>query len=146
MKTRIITVLLLSIAAVAGVAQTRNVQFSYDLAGNRISRAIVLPAAAQGRRALSDSIKTEVFTDVFAEYHLHVYPNPTHGELKIDLRGFPEGANYHLFIASMSGQVIISRNMAENPTVADLTECPAGIYIMRIQYKDYKKDFKIIRL
>ncbi|MBQ2435538.1 MAG: hypothetical protein II269_05340, partial [Bacteroidaceae bacterium] len=64
MKTRIITVLLLSIAAVAGVAQTRNVQFSYDHAGNRISRAIVLPAAAQSRRAPIDSTQTEVFTDI----------------------------------------------------------------------------------
>lgn len=146
MKTRIITVLLLSIAALAGVAQTRSVQFSYDHAGNRTSRAIVLPAAAQSRRAPIDSTQTEVFTDIFAEYQLHVYPNPTHGELKIELRGLPEGASYHLLIASMSGQVIISRNTTENPTLADLTECPAGIYIMRIQYKDYKKDFKIIRL
>ena len=129
-----------------GVAQTRNVQFSYDHAGNRTSRAIVLPAAAQSRRAPMDSTQTEVFTDVFAEYQLHVYPNPTHGELKIELRGLPEGASYHLLIASSSGQVIISRNTTENPTVADLTECPAGIYIMRIQFKDYTKDFKIIRL
>ena len=55
MKTRIITVLLLSIAALAGVAQTRSVQFSYDHAGNRTSRAIVLPAAAQSRREPIDS-------------------------------------------------------------------------------------------
>ena len=146
MRVRISLSLLLCIIAMYGVAQTRNVQFSYDDAGNRISRAIVLPAAAQSRRAPIDSTQTEVFTDIFAEYQLHVYPNPTHGELKIELRGFPEGVSYHLLIASMSGQVIISRNTTENPTVADLTECPAGIYIMRIQYKDYKKDFKIIRL
>lgn len=146
MRVRISLSLLLFIIAMYGVAQTRNVQFSYDHAGNRTSRAIVLPAAAQSRRAPIDSTQTEVFTDIFAEYQLHVYPNPTHGELKIELRGLPEGASYHLLIASMSGQVIISRNTTENPTVADLTECPAGIYIMRIQYKDYKKDFKIIRL
>lgn len=146
MRARISLSLLICIISMYGVAQTRNVQFSYDHAGNRTSRAIVLPAAAQSRRAPMDSTQTEVFTDVFAEYQLHVYPNPTHGELKIELRGLPEGASYHLLIASSSGQVIISRNTTENPTVADLTECPAGIYIMRIQFKDYKKDFKIIRL
>lgn len=146
MRARISLSLLICIISMYGVAQTRNVQFSYDHAGNRTSRAIVLPAAAQSRRAPMDSTQTEVFTDVFAEYQLHVYPNPTHGELKIELRGLPEGASYHLLIASSSGQVIISRNTTENPTVADLTECPAGIYIMRIQFKDYTKDFKIIRL
>ena len=146
MRARISLSLLICIISMYGVAQTRKVQFSYDHAGNRTSRAIVLPAAAQSRRAPMDSTQTEVFTDVFAEYQLHVYPNPTHGELKIELRGLPEGASYHLLIASSSGQVIISRNTTENPTVADLTECPAGIYIMRIQFKDYTKDFKIIRL
>lgn len=146
MRTRLFMALLLSIGAMVGVAQTRTVQFSYDHAGNRTSRAIVLPAAAQGRRAANDSIKTEVYSDVFAEYQLHVYPNPTHGELKIELRGLPEGENYHLLIVSASGKVIIDRHTSDNPTIADLTECPAGIYVMRIQYKDYTKDFKIIRL
>ena len=146
MRIRLFIALLLFIATMVGVAQTRTVQFSYDHAGNRTSRAIVLPAAAQSRRVSSDSTKTEVFTDIFAEYQLHVYPNPTHGELKIELCGFPEGASYHLLIASVSGQVIISCNTTENPMVADLTRCPAGIYIMRIQYKNYSKDFKIVRL
>ena len=146
MKARLLLSLFLCITAMCGVAQTRNVQFSYDHAGNRTSRAIVLPAAARGRRAAADSVKTEIYTDTFAEYQLHVYPNPTHGELKIELQGLPEGASYHLLIASASGKVIINRTTQDNPTVADLTECPAGIYIMRIQYKDYTKDFKIIRL
>ncbi len=137
---------LLSIIALEGNAQTRNVQFTYDSAGNRTGRAIVLASAPKSRGIVADSVKTEVYTDIFAEYQLHVYPNPTHGELKIELHGLPEGASYHLLIASMSGQVIISRNTTENPTVADLTKCPAGIYVMRIQYKDYTKDFKIIRL
>lgn len=146
MKTHLFLTLLLLTTTLCGVAQTRSVQFSYDHAGNRISRAIVLPADAQGRRAVADSVKTEIYTDTFAEYQLHVYPNPTHGELKIELRGLPEGASYHLFIVSASGKVIINRTTQDNPTIADLTECPAGIYVMRIQYKDYTKDFKIIRL
>lgn len=47
MRTRLFMALLLSIGAMVGVAQTRTVQFSYDHAGNRTSRLIVLPAAAQ---------------------------------------------------------------------------------------------------
>ena len=146
MKTRFPLFLLLCITTICGVAQTRSVQFTYDNAGNRTGRAIVLASAPKSRGIVADSVKTEVYTDIFAEFQLQVYPNPTHGELKIELRGLPDGEIYHLLIASMSGQVIISRNTTENPTVADLTKCPAGIYVMRIQYKDYTKDFKIIRL
>lgn len=134
------------VSTIGGMAQTRSVQFSYDYAGNRIARAIVLQAAAQSRRANTDNINTEIYTDTFSEYKLHVYPNPTHGELKIELRGLPEGEKYQLLISNASGKIIISRSTSENPTVANLTECPSGIYVMRIQYKDYSKDFKIIRL
>ena len=138
---------LLLIMVIEGYAQTRSVQFSYDNAGNRIGRAIVLASMSQTRAVeANDTTMTEPYTDIFADYQLHVYPNPTHGELKIELQGFPVWDSYHLLIASTSGKVIVNRNTTENPTIANLTDCPAGIYIMRIQYKNYTKDFKIIRL
>lgn len=146
MKTRLPLFLLLCITTICGVAQTRSVQFTYDNAGNRTGRAIVLASAPKSRGYANDSVKTEIYTDTFAEYQFLVYPNPTQGELKIELRGFPEGANYHLLIANASGKVVINHTTQDNPTVANLTECPAGIYILRIQYKDYTKEFKIIRL
>ena len=146
MNIRLLSLVLLSIVAMESSAQTRNVQFTYDNAGNRIGRAIVLAQAPKSRGLANDSTKTEIYTDTFAEYQLHVYPNPTEGELKIELCGLPDGEVYHLLITNSSGVVIVNRKTSENPTVADLTTCPAGIYLMRIQYKNYTKDFKIIRL
>ena len=148
MRIRILILMLLSIVAFENMAQSRSIQFTYDQAGNRIGRAIVLASAAKTRQAANDSIDTapEIYKDTFAEYQLHVSPNPTHGELKIELCGLPEGDIYHLLIVSASGKVIVDRKTSDNPTVADLTECPAGIYVMRIKHKDYVKDFKIIRL
>lgn len=148
MRTRILILMLLYVVAFEGMAQTRSIQFTYDHAGNRTSRAIVLASAAKTRQAANDSIKTapEIYTDTFDEYQLRVSPNPTHGELKIELRGLPSGETYHLLIVSASGEVIVSHKTSDNPTVVNLTECPAGIYIMRIKYKDCTKDFKIIRL
>lgn len=146
MKVHIFIFFLLSVIATESRAQTRNVQFTYDNAGNRTGRAIVLAQAPQIRNVVSDSVQTEIYTDLFAEYQLRVYPNPTEGELKIELCGLPDGENYHLLISNTSGTVIINRMTSDNPTIADLTTFPAGIYVMRIQYKDYAKDFKIIRL
>ena len=146
MNIRLIPLLLLSIIAIKSSSQTRNVQFTYDNAGNRIGRTIVLAQAPRNRVLANDSVKTEIYTDTFAEYQLHVYPNPTEGELKIELNGLPDGEIYHLIITNASGVVIVNRRTSENPTVADLTKCPAGIYIMRLQYKNHTKDFKIIRL
>ena len=146
MKIHVLILTLLSIIVMEGNAQTRSVQLTYDHAGNRIGRAFVLASAPKIREIAADSIETEVYTDIFAEYQLNVYPNPTHGELKIELCGLPVGESYHLVIANASGTVIINRNTVDNPTIADLTACPAGIYVLRLQYKGCKKDFKIIRL
>ena len=143
---RLISLMLLFIIVIESSSQTRNVQFTYDDAGNRIGRAIVLAQAPKSKRLENDSIKAEIYTDTFAGYQLHVYPNPTEGELKIELNGLPDGEIYHLIITNASGIVIVNRRTSENPTVADLTECPAGIYIMRLKYKNHTKDFKIIRL
>ena len=146
MNMRNIFFILLSIMALETSSQTRNVQFTYDNAGNRIGRAIVLAQAPKSRGFANDSVKTEIYTDIFADYQLRVYPNPTKGDLKIELCGLPDGEIYHLLITDASGVVIVNRRTSENPTVADLTEFPAGIYIMRLQYKNFTKDFKIIRL
>lgn len=45
MKVYALILTLLSIIALEGNAQTRNVQFTYDSAGNRTGRAIVLASA-----------------------------------------------------------------------------------------------------
>lgn len=146
MKAHILFFALFAIVAVDNIAQTRNVQFVYDNAGNRIGRAIVLASAPKTRGEVGDSINSEIYTDVFVEYQLHVYPNPTHGELKIELQGLPQDESYYLLISNTSGMIIFERNCANNPTVVDLTDSPIGIYVMRIQYKSYIKDYKIIRL
>ena len=146
MKKHTLLFILFVVCAINGMAQTHSVRFIYDKAGNRISKSILLPLAAPERKNANENETTEVYTDTFSEYNLLVYPNPTRGELKIELSNFPEGETYHLLIADASGQVIINQKVSENPTVANLTECPAGIYLMRLRYKGYTKDYKIIRL
>lgn len=146
MKAHILFFILFAIIAVDNIAQTRNVQFVYDNAGNRVGRAIVLASAPKTRGEVGDSINSEIYTDNFAEYHLHVYPNPTHGELRIELQGLPQNESFHLLISNTSSMIVFERNCVNNPTVVDMTDSPIGIYIMRIQYKSYIKDYKIIRL
>lgn len=123
------------------------VQFTFDDAGNRIGRAIVLPAASTSRRdAVSADSTTAVFTDTFAEMKLNVYPNPTQGELKIELEGLPEGEAFRFLIFSSGGEQILNVETTDNPADADLSECPSGIYLLKLFYKEITKEFKIIRL
>ena len=126
-----------------------DIQFTYDNGGNRISRAIVIAPLAQTRSAgteESDSTQQQPFTDVFADFPLKVYPNPTEGHLKIELEGLPEGGTFSYVIVSMDGKTVVYEKAAKNPSEADLSGCPAGLYIMKLFYKEVQKEYKIIKL
>ncbi|MBO4444479.1 MAG: T9SS type A sorting domain-containing protein [Bacteroidaceae bacterium] len=123
------------------------VQFLYDSGGNRISRAIVIPVLTRG--ALDDLTPSDsipIFSDVFAEFELRVHPNPTKGHLLIELLGLPEGDTFRYLIASSSGHRIIEAETSDNPAEANLSECPPGLYVLRLFYKETTKEFKIIKL
>ena len=145
---RNILFVLLSVIVCSAVHADHTVRFEYDAAGNRTLRAIVLPAASQARRGsteFSDST-TAVFTDTFASLTLNVYPNPTRGHLKIELQGLSEGESYGYVIASTSGEIIVQDRKAVNPSEADLSTCASGLYVLKLTYKEFTKDFKIIKL
>lgn len=79
MKKTILATLVCALLSVSAFAD-HVVQFTYDQAGNRTGRAIVLPAASSAlRNVVPTDSTTAVFTDTFAEMALNVYPNPTHG-------------------------------------------------------------------
>ena len=146
MKKGAITLIMLT-ALSSSVFADHDVQFTYDNGGNRITRAIVV-ARAQSRRnstALSDST-TSVFTATFSSFQLKVYPNPTEGHLKIEMEGLPEGEAFRFVIVSIDGKEIVREAAAKNPSEADLSTCSAGLYILKLFYKEETKEFKIIKL
>lgn len=146
MKKTILATLVCALLSVSVFAD-HVVQFTYDQAGNRTGRAIVLPAASSAlRNAAPTDSTTAVFSDTFAEMVLNVYPNPTHGQLKIELEGLPEEDTYSFTIVNMSGDVIVQNDKAVNPSEADLSMFSAGVYILKLFYKENMKDYKIIKL
>lgn len=147
MKRIIIT--LFTMGALCTSALADDIQFTYDNGGNRTSRAIVIAPPSRTRSAgteESDSTQQRPFTDIFADFTLKVYPNPTEGHLKIELEGLPEGETFNYVIVSTDGKEIVREIAAKNPSEADLSVCPAGLYIMRLFYKELKKEYKIIKL
>lgn len=146
---RVISAFIMLTALSSSAFADHNVQFTYDNGGNRLSRAIVLVPLAQTRSAEteeSDSTQQQPFTDIFADFILKVYPNPTEGHLKIELEGLPEGETFSYVIVSSDGKTVVYEKTTENPSEADLSACNAGLYILKLFYKKETKEFKIIKL
>lgn len=62
---------------------------------------------------------------------LFVYPNPATNKVTIERTG--TGIQSHISIADMIGNVIIARNITENPTLLDVGNLPAGVYILQLR-------------
>lgn len=124
-------------------AQQDKVTYRYDAAGNRISRTIVLSS-----RSAPASIEEEepvVYTESFPDIQLKIYPNPTDGLLKVELHNLPEGQTAQIRLYAMSGQLIISLKDIHSPVNVNISNQPAGIYVMKIEAGKYRTEWKIIK-
>jgi N-acetylneuraminic acid mutarotase len=74
-----------------------------------------------------------------SETHFTVYPNPTKGMITIvsDSEGYLE-------IFTITGQKILSQEVAKHKTQINLSNWPAGIYVYRLKGKDSLKNGRII--
>jgi len=124
-------------------AQQDKITYRYDAAGNRISRTIVIsPRTAP---ALIEEEQPEVYTEIFLDIQLKIYPNPTTGLLKVEIYNLPEGQTAQIWLYAMSGQLIATFKDVSSTVNVNISGQPAGIYMMKIVAGEYQTEWKIIK-
>ena len=133
------------------------VEYTYDIHGNRISRHIVSVKLDSSDFKTIDStfnITDELVTNDFITYEISnylddtqisIYPNPTKDIVNIDITGENASENNKIFIYSMNGQLIEQRTETDNRMQIDLSSLPQGTYIMIIETDKFKYKQKIIK-
>lgn len=125
------------------------VYYFYDGAGNRFFRTIELKSAkvdsSNLSQGISESMKPEVLQDNLGDMKILIYPNPTRGQLKIDIEGYQEETNTGLYLYNISGGLLFSKCPANNSMVVDLSDYPVGTYILKIVLGDKKSEWKILK-
>jgi hypothetical protein len=122
-------------------AQQDNVTYRYDAAGNRISRTIIIPS----RAASFDEEKPVVYSEIFSDIQLKIYPNPTNGLLKVEIYNLPEDQMAQIWIYAMSGQLIASFKDVSSTVNINISNQPAGMYLMKIVAGKFQTEWKIIK-
>jgi YD repeat-containing protein len=160
--------------SVFATAQT-SVSYTYDAAGNRISRTIIMKALtpppqdstenatddpedtvtiAQGienedetpqESYNGDEMPKEIYTDVLAETQIIIYPNPTRGLLTVKISELPQHAASSLTLFDIQGRVITQKQSLADENKLDISTQPAGTYIMRIAIGEEVVSWKIIK-
>lgn len=132
---------MLLICAMPYIASAQSVKYSYDNAGNRIKREIVMKT----KSPYEVSTTTECFSEKLSEKEIRIYPNPTKGRLKIEIAGYENSDRCILRILNVSGQQILSTHANSACTELDISSKANGIYILYISLNNKETTWKIIK-
>lgn len=167
---RIIFFVLVIARTLVSSGQTTIVKFTYDENGNRDSRKSLeveelqsgfsLPAntpflspqiienGSKGVNLPWENLKSEIQAQTIIPEEItkvKIYPNPTKGNLKIEVTNMPPGSLYEMRLYDMSGNLLITKK--DNPEFYDLdiSYLRDGIYFLRIIINETAYDFKVIK-
>jgi len=139
MKTLLL--LLFFIVSIVSLQSQNTVKYAYDASGNRIKREILLT-----KSAVATTTEPEVFTDQVVERKVKIYPNPTQGQLKVEVENTEGIKNCTITITAMNTGKLITKKKATLPiTDIDISNQPFGIYIMLIEIDGEYTFWKIMK-
>lgn len=121
------------------------ITYSYDASGNRTGsqREIVYTRGASNSKSALQ--KPEKYLDSLSLARIAIYPNPTEGELRIDITGIEDFTDTELTVRSLNGSVLEHIQPLDVTNEMDLTNYADGIYLVIIKLKDQSTTWKIIK-
>lgn len=117
--------------------------YEYDAAGNQISRNVITIKKSANKSKQQNN--TIIASEMLADKEIKIYPNPTHGALKVEIYPFEQTDKCEMSISNLSGQMIISISVSEQNTEVDLSNCPDGAYLLWISLNEEETVYKIIK-
>lgn len=142
LKSLLTMILLLAVSLMASA----QVRYIYDPAGNRVTRgriSINSPSTEfqQGNEAYGLSHSS----DMLGERNIRIYPNPTTGNLKIEILNYAPDDICDLSFCTIVGYQIASVHLTSPSTTLDITDQKNGLYLLQIQLNGLKRAWKIIK-
>ena len=117
------------------------IRYSYDNAGNRTKREIVLTR----NEAMEDAGSVEPFSDMISEHEIQIYPNHTEGDLNINISNVRYDNQISITLYDMNGKLIRKENTATERVNINISDAPNGIYIMQIMIDEKVTTWKIVK-
>jgi len=134
------------------------IEFTYDYAGNRTERNVIYLRAPEDsvmqkiENPVKDAINTHqtgneevIYKELLGEQEISIFPNPTRGEITVEITNLQQTAQAILEVFSLAGESVFSENMLQNKTVVDLSKLPPGVYILKILLDSKLSTWKIIK-
>jgi hypothetical protein len=130
-------------------AQTK-LTFSYDVAGNQISRILCINCTSKSVKEVKEiEAVTEDDLLQFSEKDvISYYPNPVKEELYLQWQLINDNYVTEIHLYSVTGQILrtYQQSLQNNSLTIPFQNYPSGIYLVLLSYKDGgEKSIKIIK-
>lgn len=119
--------------------------YAYDAAGNRIKREIVMPASRAMARQQGLGSERQMFSDMLRDHAVKIYPNPTEGALRISIAGLKGDDKCMLGVYTVRGTQVLTENVNTDHVDINISNQPAGVYLLRITINNNSTTWKIIK-
>jgi hypothetical protein len=122
------------------------VYYKYNADGSRKLRTtdITLKSAKEARGDLAQN-ENKAFLDSIGSIKILIYPNPTHGQIKIEITGADFSKKSGVYLYNTSGTLLQQKVPASGNDVIDLSLYPSNIYLMRIMLNGKTSEWKILK-
>jgi hypothetical protein len=136
--------LLLSVALSA-----QTITYGYDAAGNRVSRVIYFYETSEEipppEEEAEEQEQEAIYEEMLSEMTVKIAPNPTEGLLRVTLENMPKKTLGQIFLYNFNGKLITAQKNVRTSAELNITNQPAGIYVLRIVAGEQQTKWKIIK-
>ena len=149
MKTKLIvwamsSLAILTLLPVVSSAQGR-IGYSYDAAGNRVKRQIIMPVPKTMAKQQNFSSDNQSFSDMLHDHSIKIYPNPTKGALRICISGLKGTDKCSLEVYTTLGVQILAKKIETDNIDINISNQPNGVYLLQITINGKTTTWKIVK-
>ena len=134
----------LALLPMVSFAQAK-IGYSYDAAGNRVKREIVMPSPKAMTRQQHLNSENQSFSDMVRDHSIKISPNPTKGALEISITGLREADVCSISVYTLQGVQILTAGVRTDHIGIDISNQPAGTYLLKITINNNSTTWKIIK-
>jgi hypothetical protein len=124
--------------------------FTFDASGNCTNRNILLPKSAPvivHHDSIQQAFKSpqEMLEDNMGDQKIIIYPNPTQGQLLVEIKGYQKETSSALYLYDLHGKLLISKTPANSTMELNLSDYQSGTYILKILIGEKTSEWKIVK-
>lgn len=120
----------------------KTVSFSYDEAGNRIKREIIIPKRNMPKESIAG---TERIEDKLSIKKVIITVDSNDGTIRVEIPQYDSSDQIRLNVFDIEGHIVYSTEIASKDAIVDLTSNPTGIYVMWININGDSMSYKLIK-